>query len=76
MITVIEKEKQTVKFILGAMLMIFSASFLAETIYPGLVTAMGVALFLCGAILLFMTVLDMKLAEVEITIKENTETKP
>ncbi len=67
-------ESQKVKFYLGAALMIFPLAFFMWSMFPGdlgLIAATAVSLFLCGFILLFMTVLDMKIADIEIRLIED-----
>lgn len=67
-------ESQKVKFYLGAALMIFPLGFFMWSMFPGdmgLIAATAAALFVCGAILLFMTVLDMKVADIEIRLIED-----
>lgn len=69
-----KKENQKYRFYLGTALVLFPAGFYAFSTY-GMIAATTTFLMFCGAILLFTTVLDMKLAEIEIRIVEEKETK-
>ena len=72
------KDNQTLKFYLGTTLMIFPVGFFMWSLFPGdlgMLAATSVILFLCGSILLFMTILDMKMAAIEIRVISGSEEK-
>lgn len=69
-----KKENQQYRFYLGTALLLFPAGFYAYSVF-GMIAATTAFLMICGAILLFTTVLDMKLAEIEIRIVEEKDGK-
>jgi hypothetical protein len=71
-----KNETQKIKFYLGTALMVFPLGFFIWSSFPGymgMVAATATILFICGGILLFTTILDMKFAEIEIRIVEERE---
>jgi hypothetical protein len=69
-----KKDNQKYRFYLGAALLMFPAGFFAYSVL-GMLAATTAFLMVGGAILLFTTVLDMKLAEIEIRIVEEKDVK-